>query len=38
MEALTPKTPAQLKEEDEIRRFLEGDPSESAPTPDARRE
>ena len=38
MEALTPKTPAQLKEEDEIRRFLEGDPSESAPTPDVRRE
>jgi mono/diheme cytochrome c family protein len=38
MEALNPKTPAQLKEEDEIRRFLEGDPTDSAPTPDARRE
>jgi len=27
MEALNPKTPAQLKEEDETRRFLEGDSS-----------
>lgn len=27
METLNPKTPAQLKEEEEIRRFLQGDPS-----------
>jgi mono/diheme cytochrome c family protein len=31
MERLNPKTPAQLKEEEEIRRFLEGDSSEPAP-------
>jgi len=31
MEALNPKTPAQLKEEEEIRRFLEGDSSTPAP-------
>ena len=30
MEALNPKTPAQLKEEDETRRFLEGDSSKPA--------
>ena len=32
MEALNPKTPAQLKEEEETRRFLEGDTGEPAPT------
>ena len=32
MEALNPKTPAQLKEEEEARRFLEGD--SSTPTPE----
>ncbi len=32
MEALNPKTPAQRREEEEIRRFLEGDPG-AAPTP-----
>ena len=31
MEALNPKTPAQLKEEEETRRFLEGDSSKTAP-------
>ena len=31
MEALNPKTPAQLKEEEETRRFLEGDSSKRAP-------
>jgi mono/diheme cytochrome c family protein len=31
MEALNPKTPAQLKEEEEARRFLQGEPSGSIP-------
>lgn len=31
MEALNPKTPAKLKEEEEVRRFLEGDSSTPAP-------
>ena len=31
MEGLNPKTPAQLKEEEEIRRFLEGNSSKPAP-------
>jgi mono/diheme cytochrome c family protein len=31
MEALNPKTPAQLKVEEEARRFLEGDSSQAAP-------
>jgi len=32
VEALSPKTPAQVKEEEETRRFLEGDASEPVPT------
>jgi mono/diheme cytochrome c family protein len=32
IEAISPKTPAQLKEEEETRRFLEGDPNEPVPT------
>ena len=31
MESLNPKTPAQLKEEEETRRFLQGDGAASAP-------
>jgi len=31
IDALVPKTPAQLKEEEEIRRFLEGDSNKAAP-------
>ena len=31
VDALTPKTPAQLKEEEETRRFLEGDAGRPAP-------
>jgi len=38
MEGLNPKTPAQLKEEEEIRRFLEGDSSESAPSGNGRQD
>ena len=33
MEALNPKTPAQFKEEEEIRRFLAGESDDSTPTP-----
>lgn len=33
MEALNPKTPAQLKEEEEIRQFLQGGPDNSTPSP-----
>jgi len=33
MEALNPKTPAQLREEEETRRFLEGDPSKPPAPP-----
>jgi len=32
IEALSPKTPAQLKAEEETRRFLQGDPNEPVPT------
>jgi mono/diheme cytochrome c family protein len=35
VEALGPKTPAQLKEEEEIRRFLSGESEASAPAPAA---
>jgi mono/diheme cytochrome c family protein len=33
MEALNPKTAAQWQEEEEARRFLQGDPTESSPQP-----
>ena len=33
MEALNPKTPAEFKEAEEIRRFLQGEPDPSTPSP-----